>query len=54
MRKSILVFIALLAIFNLQAQQKKWTLQKSISHALDNNISVKKSELDLEAAQYLL
>ncbi len=30
------------------AQNKKWTLQECIQHAMDNNISVKQSELALE------
>lgn len=32
-----------------QAQSKKWTLIECVEHALENNISVKQSELDLEA-----
>jgi len=30
------------------AQDKKWTLQECVNYALDNNISVKKSELTIE------
>ncbi len=32
-----------------QNNQKKWTLQECVQHALDNNISIKQSELDLAA-----
>lgn len=31
------------------AQTKKWTLQECVQHALENNISIKQSELDLES-----
>lgn len=31
-----------------QAQVKKWTLKECVAHALENNISVKQSQLDLE------
>ena len=34
----------------INAQQKKWTLQECVVYALENNISVKQSELDLETA----
>ncbi|WP_370450885.1 TolC family protein [Mesonia sp. HuA40] len=46
----------LLSIFCLPAvlfsQEKKWTLNECVTHALENNISIKQSELDLESAQY--
>lgn len=47
---SLLVFILLTSI-NLQAQGKKWTLQECVAYALENNISVKQSALDVEAAE---
>lgn len=31
-----------------QAQQKKWTLKECVAYALENNISVKQSQLDVE------
>ncbi len=34
------------------SQEKKWTLNECVKHALENNISIKQSELDLESAQY--
>ena len=34
------------------SQEKKWTLNECVTHALENNISIKQSELDLESAQY--
>lgn len=51
MKKSLLLLLALLAVINTQAQQKKWTLQECVVYALENNISVKQSELDVELAE---
>ncbi|MBV7269772.1 TolC family protein [Winogradskyella luteola] len=50
MKKSIIVIVFLLGIFA-QAQNKKWTLKECVQYALENNISVKQSELDLELAE---
>ncbi|MAO07213.1 MAG: transporter [Alteromonas sp.] len=47
------IFFFLIAIsWNLvsEAQEKKWTLRECVEYALENNISVKQSELDLEVA----
>ena len=50
MKKSIII-IALL-LFGMQTQaQKKWTLKECVEYALENNISVRQSELDLEATE---
>lgn len=35
----------------LQAQKKEWTLQECVQYALENNISVKQSELDIDLAE---
>ncbi|MBU2940053.1 TolC family protein [Lacinutrix sp. C3R15] len=47
MKKLIFILLAFLSITT-QAQDKKWTLQECVEYALDNNISVKQSELDLQ------
>lgn len=47
MKKSILIFFVLIGIAS-QAQVKKWTLKECVQHALENNISVKQSELDVK------
>ncbi|MDO1502445.1 TolC family protein [Winogradskyella maritima] len=47
MKKSIFVF-ALLFGLTVQAQ-KKWTLKECVVYALENNISIKQSQLDLES-----
>ncbi len=48
MKKIISIFILLVAFSQMQAQEKKWTLQECVQHALENNISVKQSELNVE------
>lgn len=47
MKKSLLIVFVLIAV-SAQAQVKKWTLKECVAHALENNISVKQSQLDLE------
>src|SRR5690554_3034386 len=51
MKKS--VAIAFLVLFGtvMYAQPKKWTLEEAVAYALENNISVKQSELDIELAK---
>lgn len=49
MKKSIILVVLLLGVFT-QAQNKKWTLIECVEYALENNISVKQSTLDLELA----
>ncbi|PKA83271.1 outer membrane protein [Ulvibacter sp. MAR_2010_11] len=36
--------------FTITAQSKKWTLKECVQHALENNISIKQSALDMELA----
>ncbi|RCW93216.1 TolC family protein [Winogradskyella arenosi] len=49
MKKSILIVVLLFGVLA-QAQHKKWTLKECVEYALENNISVKQSELDLQLA----
>jgi outer membrane protein len=42
------MFFFLLVSLQLTAQEKKWTLRECIDYAIQNNISVKSSELDLK------
>ena len=44
----ILLFLAILA--TTKAQEKQWTLQECIAYALENNITVQQSELDVDFA----
>lgn len=47
MKKSLLIVFAFVALTS-QAQVKKWTLKECVEYALENNISIKQSQLDLE------
>lgn len=47
MKKSITILFVFIAI-TAQAQVKKWTLKECVQYALENNVSVKQSELDVE------
>jgi len=47
MKKSIFIAILLIGVY--AQAQKKWTLKECVEYALENNISIKQSELDLEA-----
>ena len=49
MKKSIIIITLLLLGSFAQSQNKKWTLKECVQYALENNISVKQSELDLQA-----
>lgn len=48
MRKKIVTILAFVFFITVNAQDKKWTLQECVNYALDNNISVKKSELTIK------
>lgn len=48
MKKSIILLV-LFCAFAVQAQ-KKWTLQECVEYALENNISIEQSELDVNLA----
>lgn len=45
------ILILLVCGFSLTAQEKKWTLQECVEYALEHNISIQQSELDLEATK---
>lgn len=49
MKKTVSILIVLITISS-QAQNKKWTLIECVQYALENNISVKQSELDIAIA----
>ncbi|WP_299333804.1 TolC family protein [uncultured Psychroserpens sp.] len=50
MKKIVSILIVLVTISS-QAQNKKWTLIECVEYALENNISIKQSELDLEVTE---
>ena len=49
MVKKISILLLLIGI-QVSAQEKKWTLRECVDYALENNISVESSELDLKTA----
>lgn len=51
MKKISLITLILLLSISASAQQKKWTLLEAVQYALDNNITVKQSNLDLETTK---
>lgn len=50
MKRSIIIIAAILLGISANAQSKKWTLKECVEYALENNISVKQSVLDVELA----
>jgi len=48
MKKFILLFFLLGVGISVNAQNKNWTLQECVAYAIENNISVKQSALDIE------
>ena len=48
--KSIVFCFFVSVTMSIFGQEKKWTLQECISYALDNNITIKQTELDVETA----
>lgn len=49
MKKTI--FILLLSTVSLYAQDHKWTLRACVDYALENNISIKQSKMDLKTSE---
>jgi len=49
MKKSIIIILLLFGVF-VQAQNKKWTLKECVEYALENNISIKQSQLNVDVA----
>ena len=52
MKKNSYFSLIVILFFGLsiQAQSKKWTLEECVNYALENNISIKQSELDTQIA----
>jgi len=49
--KILIICCALFGMLTSQAQEKKWTLRECVEHALENNITIKQSALNLEASE---
>lgn len=50
MKKTITVILVLISV-NAFSQVKKWTLRECVDYALENNISIKQRELDLQLSE---
>ncbi|HET8885725.1 MAG TPA: TolC family protein [Salinimicrobium sp.] len=50
-RLFVLTLLISVGTLTVNAQNKEWTLQECIQHALENNISIKQTMLDLESAE---
>ena len=50
MKKAVII-ILLFSVNLALAQSKKWTLEEAVAHALENNISIKQTELDVQLAE---
>ncbi|MFL1894082.1 TolC family protein [Aquimarina sp. 2-A2] len=48
--KLLILYCGVLGIFASQAQEKQWTLRECVEYALENNITIKQSELNVAAA----
>lgn len=51
MKAKILSLLLIMTACYAQAQTKKWTLKECVAYALENNISIKQSELDVDVAE---
>ncbi|MDT0539237.1 MULTISPECIES: TolC family protein [Croceitalea] len=51
MKLKITILLVVCATFITNAQMKQWTLEECVLYAVENNLSVKQSELDLENAK---
>ncbi|WP_299244009.1 TolC family protein [uncultured Aquimarina sp.] len=49
--KISIICCVLFGMLSTQAQDKKWTLRECVEYALENNITIKQSALNLEAAE---
>lgn len=51
MKHLFFIAVALCFGFSANAQEKKWTLRECVEYAMEHNISIKQSELDLQAVE---
>jgi outer membrane protein len=51
MRLKLTALLLVFSIMAISAQQKNWTLEECVNYALENNITIQQSELDLESAE---
>ena len=51
MKLKVSILVLFCAIFSMNAQVKKWTLEECVTFAIDNNLTIEQFELDLETAK---
>ena len=51
MKIKLTIILFIVFGFTANAQAKKWTLQECVDYALEKNISIKQSELDIETSE---
>ena len=51
MKVKLTALLLILSVGSLWAQEKKWTLEECITYAVENNLSIAQSELDLESVK---
>ncbi len=51
MKSKVSILVFLCAIFSMNAQVKKWTLEECVTFAVENNLTIEQFELDLESAK---
>ncbi len=49
--KKLIIFLLIITGFSAQSQVKKWTLRECVDYAIENNISIKQVELDLDQSK---
>lgn len=54
MKKAIMLFGSFIGLFFGFAQSSRWSLQKCIDYAIENNITIKQRQLQIESAQHTL
>lgn len=50
--KKVIFILLVLSTIKIQAQDHKWTLRACVDYAIENNISIKQSELDLKTSEF--
>lgn len=51
MKNNLILILSFFTAFGAFSQQKKWTLEECVLYALENNISIKQSELDVKNSE---
>ncbi len=49
--KKLIIFLFIIAGLSANSQVKKWTLKECVDYAIENNISIKQAELDLDQSE---